>query len=71
MALPAVAYPVLDTFVEVFADGTHVPRDTSHLDGWDYVDLTDTSIELYGPTCDALLAGQIQSVTITYRCPVP
>ena len=52
--------------ISVFADGAPVPRDASHANGWDYIDASLTSIQLYGPACDAARAGV--AISITFIC---
>jgi len=48
---------------------TIIPRDTNRADGWDYND-TRTSVILYGPSCDAVKAGDAGSkVEILFGCP--
>jgi len=54
--------------IDVFGDGTAIPRDINHADGWDYTNTAHTAIEVYGPKCDAILAGTIMTVTVTFRC---
>ena len=54
------------TKVNFYIDGEVVPRDTSHTNGWDYVD--EDTIEFYGPWCDRILSGDISGVTATYGC---
>jgi hypothetical protein len=57
------------SYIDVFGDGTKIPRDTSHANGWDYVDGSNqNSIQIYGATCDAVTAGTIMNVIVTYRC---
>jgi hypothetical protein len=55
-------------FIDVYGDGTKIPQDTTHANGWDYTNTTHTSIEVYGPTCNAITAGTITNVTVTFRC---
>jgi hypothetical protein len=57
--------------IDVFGDATMLPRDTTHTNGWDYVDASMSSIRVYGPTCDAVMAGTIMSVSVTFRCLLP
>jgi hypothetical protein len=52
----------------VYTDRTEVERDTAHTTGWDYDPSTNT-ITFYGATCDALLAGTVSNVVVTYGCP--
>ena len=55
-------------FIDVFGDGTKIPRDTTHANGWDYVDATMNAIQVYGPTCTAIENGSIQRVVVTFKC---
>jgi len=57
--------------IDVFGDGVPIPKDPGHVDGWDYTNAAHTAIEVYGPRCDAILAGTIMNVTVTFRCVVP
>jgi hypothetical protein len=54
--------------IDVFGDGMPIPRDMSHMDGWDYSNAAHTAIEVYGPRCDAVKAGTTMNVTVTFRC---
>jgi len=55
-------------FIDVFGDGTKIPRDTTHTDGWDYSNATHTAIEIFGPRCEAVKAGTTMNVTVTFIC---
>jgi hypothetical protein len=44
-----------------------IPRDLTHVDGWDFTDGSETAIQLYGPTCDALQAGTAKLAPV-YGC---
>jgi hypothetical protein len=35
----------------VFINGMTVPRDRQHVEGWDYVDAAQTTVQLYGSPC--------------------
>ena len=54
--------------IDVYGDGTLIPRDTSHASGWDYTDATMTSVVVYGATCDKIKSGAIQSVSVKFQC---
>jgi len=54
----------------VSMNGLELPRDTTHADGWDYVDARFTSIELYGPACNAAKVNRTQPPMIRFRCPL-
>jgi hypothetical protein len=54
--------------ISLRANGTPIPFDAGHRAGWDWTDMTWTSVRIYGPVCDELLAGHIASVTIDFYC---
>ena len=54
--------------INVFGDGTEIPRDPNHANGYDYVDATMQSVQVYGPLCDQIMSGTIRDVTVTFRC---
>jgi hypothetical protein len=54
--------------IDVFGDGTLISKDMSRADGWDYTNTSHTEIQIYGPKCDAIMAGTIMNVTVTFRC---
>lgn len=53
--------------VNFYIDGTIIPRDEDHINGWDYVD-SDT-VEFYGPWCDHIMSGGTSGVSAAYGCP--
>ena len=50
--------------------GFALPRDPTHVDGWDYVDARFTSIQLYGLACDVARVDRTQPPVIGFRCPL-
>ncbi len=54
----------------VFFDKVAVPKDTDHLDGWDY-DKTANQITFYGAACTKLNENQVQDLDIVYGCQQP
>jgi hypothetical protein len=55
--------------IDVFGDDQKIAKDPTMTDGWNYVAGTNNSqIQVYGPTCDKILSGEIQNVTVTYQC---
>jgi hypothetical protein len=54
--------------IDVYGDGSMIPRDTSHGNGWDYTDASMTSVVVYGATCDKIKSGTIKSVSVKFRC---
>jgi hypothetical protein len=55
------------TQVNLYVGDELIPRDPSHGNGWDYVD--EDTVEFYGPSCDAILAGDVGAVHAAYGCP--
>jgi hypothetical protein len=53
-----------------FNNTTSVPRDLTHMNGWDYDPATMT-LTFYGMYCDQLSAGQVTDVDIVYGCAGP
>ena len=51
----------------VFFDGTSLPRDPSHQNGWDY-DAGSNSITFYGQDCQDLKDGKIGKVDVVFGC---
>lgn len=56
--------------VTVTIDGTPVPRDPSHQNGWDYHPDMST-ITFFGSYCDMLQSGNAGEVSFTFGCPGP
>jgi hypothetical protein len=54
--------------IDVFGDNVKIPQDPTMTDGWSYVGGSNTQIQIFGPTCDAVMSGAIMKVAITYRC---
>jgi hypothetical protein len=55
--------------ISVKADGVDIPMDATN--GWTFTDGTMTSVTVHGTACDMIEAGNIQNVTIVFRCVVP
>jgi hypothetical protein len=55
------------TKVNFYIDGTLVPRDESHGNGWDYVD--EDTVEFYGDWCTGIMSGDVSGVSATFGCP--
>ncbi len=45
-----------------------VYRDTTHTDGWDYTDATQTKIQLFGPACELYQSLTGDRITIVLGC---
>lgn len=64
------APPDLGLTYVVFDQTTLVPRDPSHVSGWDF-DPTTSQITFYGSFCDEVAHFQVQTVDVTYGCSSP
>jgi hypothetical protein len=53
--------------IVVLSNGVVFPRDTAHMNGWDYTSGT-TQIQIFGPTCDAVMAGKVGNVSVQFIC---
>jgi hypothetical protein len=62
--------PELLDKIYVFFDNKEVPKDPSHVNGWDY-DPTTNKLTIYGQACKDLQAGKITDVDIVYGCKKP
>jgi hypothetical protein len=60
--------PSSPDLVSIEANGMTIPRDPSHMNGWDY-GTGNMSIIFYGAPCDALKSGKITDVKAIYGCP--
>lgn len=65
-----VSLPPEPDNVTVTVDGTAVPRDPNHQNGWDYHPDAST-ITFFGSYCDMLINGSIGSVAFVYGCRGP
>jgi hypothetical protein len=54
--------------IGVRVNGTHIPRDSTHTEGWDFTDASMTSIEVFGSVCDSVKAGETRNVSIFFNC---
>jgi hypothetical protein len=62
--------PDLDQTYVVYDHATLVPRDQTHVMGWDY-DAAAMTITMYGSYCDDLKTHVVTTVDITFGCPTP
>jgi hypothetical protein len=72
--VPTCSFSVTETppdpdLVTVTLDGTAVPRDSSHNNGWDYHPDANT-ITFFGSACELVQGGDI-SVSFVFGCPGP
>ena len=61
--------PSVPDVVSVTVNGATVPRDPSHLLGWDYTDTRLTTVVLFGAWCDTFVSSQTATISIYYGCP--
>jgi hypothetical protein len=55
--------------IGVMVDGTGIPRDTTHTNGWDYLDASQTTFQLFGGACEAALDER--PVSVVFHCLIP
>ncbi len=67
--LPLPQVPPNPAFVTVTEGGSAVPRDATHVSGWDF-GAGDTTIQLYGSFCTNLQTAST-TVTATFGCSTP
>ena len=68
-SFPLGKVPPAPDNIGIYADGNKVARDASHANGWDY-NAAMTSVTIYGPKCDDLMAGRIKTVQAFIGCGV-
>jgi hypothetical protein len=56
------------TNIAVFGDGTRIPKDPGHINGWDY-GTGMMSIQIYGQWCDDARSGKLKDVKAVFGCP--
>ena len=55
--------------IGVSVDGTELPRDTTHANGWDFADAGGAFFQVYGPPCDALTREPAaHTVQVVFKC---
>jgi len=54
--------------ISLSMDGIAIPRDTTHVAGWDFVSAAQTAVRLYGPPCDAARSARVSSLAVAFRC---
>lgn len=59
-----------DIFVFFNNDKKAIPRDLTHMQGWDYDPITN-QVTFYGGSCDDLKAGTVVDVDIVFGCDEP
>jgi hypothetical protein len=65
---PLAAPPLDRDYVGVTVDSRLIPRDPSHVQGWDYT-MNGKSVEIFGSECADLKSGAAMSVGVHYGCP--
>jgi hypothetical protein len=66
---PLSMAPTNPDYVEIDGDGMKIPRDPTHMDGWDF-GAGDLSITFYGPACDNLQKGVTTMINAVFGCPI-
>ena len=51
--------------------GNEIVRDPNRANGWDYTDGTMDSVEVYGPSCDAITANPALPVSVVFKMLLP
>jgi hypothetical protein len=54
--------------IGVIVNGNELPKDTTHMNGWDYTSDAHTAVQVYGPTCTAIENNQVDSVQVVFKC---
>lgn len=54
--------------ISVEVDGKSIPRDTSHTNGWDWLDQAYGTLQFFGPACDAASLGVKPTITGVVSC---
>jgi hypothetical protein len=68
---PLSMAPANPDYVEIDDNnGVKIPRDTTHMNGWDY-GAGNLSISFYGAACDNLQKGVTTGISAVFGCPPP
>jgi hypothetical protein len=62
--------PANPDYVEIDGNGMKIPRDPTHMNGWDFGP-GNLSINFYGPACDNLQKGITTMIQAVFGCPPP
>jgi hypothetical protein len=65
---PVAAPPLDRDYVGVTVDSRLIPRDPSHVQGWDYTK-NGMAVEILGSECNDLKSGAALSVGVHFGCP--
>ena len=57
--------------INVFGDGVQIARDMSHTNGYDYIDASMKSIQVYGALCDQIMPATIHDVSVNFSASSP
>jgi hypothetical protein len=52
--------------IGVKVNGAEIPKDTTHTNGWDYSGTNQ--VEIFGPSCAAIMNGTATGVQIVFKC---
>ena len=70
-ALSLAQAPPNATVVGVTVNGAVLPHDTTHQEGWDYIDSTHSALMLYGSACNMIPNSWELEVQIFFACAPP
>ncbi len=65
--MPPTSY-VSRSNINIKLGDDYVPRDITHLAGWDFTSDAKTAVRLYGPLCDAARSGTASAVSVVFYC---
>jgi len=60
--------PTDPSAISVEVNGVSIPRDTTHTNGWDWVDQAYGTLTFFGPACNLASAGETPQITGVVRC---
>jgi hypothetical protein len=66
---PFSTTPPDPTKIAVKVSGSAIPQDTTHANGWDYLDATHMGLQVYGSSCDMIKTAAANMVEIIFGCP--
>jgi hypothetical protein len=66
---PLGKVPPVPTNIAVKVKGAKAPFDSSNTAGWNYLDQTNTTVQVFGPWCDMIKNETADMVEIVFGCP--
>ena len=55
--------------IAVHVNNARAPQDTTHAEGWDYTNGTNTEVTVFGSWCDQIKAASANTVNFILGCP--